>query len=285
VTAPVIERDNRIHFIAAAEAVIVGQAGEAAHKLAHIRFHKNGAIFVQAPYFPSSKGVVSEVSLQGETPRVLTIDLAEGGKATSHLVKYSHPVDGRAHFSQTGKVITAIRRQSFRLDESIGKLFQLNIYHPSAFERLGPADRRKNRAHLVFEFARELPTALAIGAEWRRKRDLNANLDSATGDAGPVTVIRSRRTGERREVMVLGQPAGFPLRDHVLAISCGPTQPLEEDHGPLLLFLGGLDPHEETETHKPAPQTGLLSYVYPVEAHDDLVRRIGSIDYRPVDQE
>jgi hypothetical protein len=55
------------------------------------------------------------------------VNIECGGKVTSHLVKYSHHPDGRAHFSQDGKILTAIKRQSIALDRQNGHMFTLYI--------------------------------------------------------------------------------------------------------------------------------------------------------------
>jgi hypothetical protein len=65
--------------------------------------------------FPDSRpsdGVLSVVRLApgGETARI--VNYMEEGKATSHLVKYSHHPSGRVQFSQDGKVLTKIRRDA-----------------------------------------------------------------------------------------------------------------------------------------------------------------------------
>lgn len=52
-----------------------------------------------------------------------TLDLRDGGKVTSHLVKYAHHPDGEAHFSQTGKVLTQVRRRAMPLDGIEGHCF------------------------------------------------------------------------------------------------------------------------------------------------------------------
>jgi hypothetical protein len=53
--------------------------------------------------------------------------LNTAAKVTSHRVKYSHHPDGRAHFSQDGKIFAAIKRQSISLDTQNGHMFTLYI--------------------------------------------------------------------------------------------------------------------------------------------------------------
>ena len=67
----------------------------------------------------------------GQAPQERKIPRDEYGdptyRITSHLVKYSHHVDGRAHFSQGGKILTAIKRQSMALDKQYGHIFSLLV--------------------------------------------------------------------------------------------------------------------------------------------------------------
>jgi hypothetical protein len=64
------------------------------------------------------------------------LDLTPGGKIASHAVKYAHHPDGEAHFSQDGKVLTAIRRKAVPLDAAAGHLFTVHVVGFAAFKTL-----------------------------------------------------------------------------------------------------------------------------------------------------
>jgi hypothetical protein len=100
-----------IRFFAAERAVFVVGAYDSNHQICQIFFgKKDGSIFIS-----SVLRIWSELSQAHRLALALTPFLNEGGKVTSHLVKFSHHPDGRVHFSQTGKVRTEIIRTSFPL--------------------------------------------------------------------------------------------------------------------------------------------------------------------------
>jgi hypothetical protein len=62
-------------------------------------FGKDGDLFVTFPYFRHREGILSICRLQANGENQTTVNLEQGGKVTSHRVKYSHHLSGRAHFS------------------------------------------------------------------------------------------------------------------------------------------------------------------------------------------
>jgi hypothetical protein len=88
------------------------RVGVRCHKVLQIIFAKDGSLFVSCPYFRERTGILAAATIPGNGQTTSQIDLRLGGKVASHLVKYSHHPDGRAHFSQDHKVRTEIRRQS-----------------------------------------------------------------------------------------------------------------------------------------------------------------------------
>jgi hypothetical protein len=109
--------------------------GETRHKLFQVFFAKDGSLFVSFPYFRHREGILAATMSPANGQPTSQVNLEIGGKVTSHLVKYSHHPDGRAHFSQTGKVRTQVKRQSLPLNEYRGHIFSLQIQGIEAFER------------------------------------------------------------------------------------------------------------------------------------------------------
>jgi hypothetical protein len=186
-------------------------------------------------------------------------------------VKLSHHPDGKVHFSQDGKIISKVGRRGFSLRDSIGLVFQLHSYHPSAFSRLMKA--KAGRAYLPFLCRPTLPKAITIEAQWRRRSDVEANIEPQGRRAGPLNEIIHRKSGARSQVFFVGQPQGFPLRDHVLLVSVEPTRELPNITDPTMILVGGFDPHEGTSR-----QEGLLSWMYPHHPSDALRTQLGTVD-------
>jgi hypothetical protein len=107
--------------------VCVVKTDEFHAKAFQIGFERDGSLFIHYPYFQHRTGILSSSEIPATGARQANVNLEVGGKVTSHLVKYSHHADGRAHFSQDGKIFTAIKRQSIALGTQNGHLFSLNI--------------------------------------------------------------------------------------------------------------------------------------------------------------
>ena len=78
--------------------------------------------------------------------------------------------------------------------------------------------------------------------------------------------------------MILRQPEGFPLREHVLVLNVGPAKEIATDHHGMV-FFGGWDDHDESKN--PASGTGVLTFLYPAGARDELERAGRTMDLHP----
>src|SRR5712692_1249370 len=118
---------GNIDAIRCERVVCVVKAADLRAKAFQIVFGEDGSLFITFPYFRHRTGILSASAIPATGTRQSQVNLEQGGKVTSHLVKYSHHTDGRAHFSQSGKIITAIKRQSIALDRQHGHIFSLII--------------------------------------------------------------------------------------------------------------------------------------------------------------
>lgn len=280
---PPSERSHKnLHYIAAEKATVTAGTVEREFQLCQIGFAKrDGTIFVSFPYLPRSDGILSVARFPDTQTGQVTLSFGDEAKSTSHLVKFTHHPDGAAHFSQDGKVRSVVRRQSFRLDGPIGHVFQMSAYLPAGFSRFDQTTRRTKRTYLRNLFTDQLPMAVQVRAEWRRKESIIPNIQPLGATSGPVTRVQSRHTGEENVVHFLGQPDSFPLREHVLLVTVNATKSLPTFSSSGVIFLGGYDPHEIQAGDPPVRQTGCLVAIYPASTHDELKRRIESIDYMP----
>ena len=100
--------------------------------LFQVLFHRN-MIFVNFPYQPDEPGLIARVELPpGKSHAFKLTDTAD---ATTQKVKYSHPIDGNSHFSQTGKVRTTVYNQACRLDTSAGHFFSVDFSGITLFRK------------------------------------------------------------------------------------------------------------------------------------------------------
>jgi hypothetical protein len=78
-------------------------------KAFQIIFNWDGSLLVAFPYFRHRTGILSASAISATGTRQSEVNLEQDGKVTSHRVKYSHHADGRAHFSQDGKILPRSR--------------------------------------------------------------------------------------------------------------------------------------------------------------------------------
>ena len=246
---------------------------------------RDGSVFVLFPHFRQRDGIATVVRLGDGGAARKSVSFTDEGKVTSHLVKYSHHPDGRVHFSQDAKVRTEIRRQAkFRLDGPIGKLFQLHALFPvGGFLPLDESTMRSGRPHLVFNYPQEIPSAVRIAAEWRRKVDVASWSEPTGTPIGPKERLQHRVTGGRGGAYFLGQPDGYPLQEHLMVIFCDRVDVPTGVARPMIIFTAGADADEVKRTGDVAPPSEYLAATYPVADRAAMERVVGTIDFHPIE--
>jgi hypothetical protein len=203
------------------------------------------------------------------------VSLVERGKCASHKVKYTHHPDGRAHFSQDGKIYTKILRQSVPLKSIEGHVFTVQAAGLHEFQ---PATRRKDlaeptasRVNLPFELGSELPQAIKIVGRLYDAATLETRIVGVVGPSVPV-----KDAFGQLSAFLVGNPCPA-LANMILFVTCQILPPQKPWSG--LIFQGGFDPssHFDDVSHS----ASFLALSYPIEDFDDLEVRLGSADYEP----
>jgi hypothetical protein len=237
---------------------------------------RDGSVFVSFPYYRHTTGLVSLVAWPaGQPSAVLSLEL--GGKVSSHLVKYSHHPNGRAHFSQDGRVRTIIRKQSVPLDEVEGHLFSLHVQGLENFDVATAAEENASlspkRTRIRFSFDEQNPEAVKFvgrlhSASWLQQR-------AANGIIEPIMPLLAP-DGRTRPGLVCSTLIGAPGQDRCLVLSCEPLPRLDQGRASSLVFVAGFDARAAmADTSQPV---SFLALSYPAENVDDLRQRLGSID-------
>lgn len=205
-------------------------------KLFSVYFHADGSLFLLFPYFSRSDGFVSLVSRE---PRTGQLDYLSGGAITSHQVKFSYHPDGRVHFSQTGKIRTAIGKNSMPLSQLRGPAFVVRCQGLHAFQPLTERDRTRKLGRRIVVGAQldRHVDAVTVMGHWHAKEDLLLRTSERT--LGPLVQLR-RKGGEIQTGALLGPKPYCPPQDRVLLLTCEETQRLP-DRDSYLLLLGGFD--------------------------------------------
>jgi len=260
---------QNVDAIRAERVVCTVRAGQRRVKAFQIVFHKDGSFFISFPYFRHRTGLLSISSIPANGFRESQVNLEHGGRVTSHLVKYSHHVDGRAHFSQDGKIFTMIKRQSVALGKQDGHIFSLLVQGLSA---LDPAhDELLSTKRAAIEFAMEPPEAVKFVGRWFDVNSMRFNKPTPT--IGPV-VPGLDPEGNQTDQIFTASP--YVNAHHVLAISCVPIPSLGPEPE-IFVFYGGFSAREiMTDVGKEA---GFLAFLYPISDPEKLRERLGSVDF------
>lgn len=145
------------------------------YKVLQIMFGKDGSLYVNFPYFKHKEGLTSLVTVPANITYPTDVELNPGGKATTHLVKYSHHPDGRAHFSQDGRVRSTVRMQSVPLTQAVEHLFTIKLQGLHEFE-IGKPNGSKNRSTkrktVNLRFHNIQPEAFKILGWWSSRANL-----------------------------------------------------------------------------------------------------------------
>jgi hypothetical protein len=265
-----IQGENMVHRVPSAN--IVANTGGVAHKVLKVQFQKDGSIFAFIPQFARSDGIVARVQLASGLSYPTSIQLPEFGKVTTHIVKFSHHPDGRAHFSQDGKVLTAVKRHAAPLSTQKGHLFTLQVEPLSALPRPRASDRTFT---LTVNFVPDTPRALKVVAI----RQPASNVRVHGNFDGSSTPVVMEIDGELRQCFVIAPPEGHEFDSHTLILAVTEAPFVSTNSDPSLIFLGGFDDTVVSLDH--SKDTEFLAAAYPCSDVTELGCRIGSIDYTP----
>jgi hypothetical protein len=267
-------------FFKAERILIAVESRSKLYKVMQIHFgKKDGSLYVSFPYYKHRDGLVSLVKCPPNMEQPADVEMNPGGKATTHLVKYSHHPDGRAHFSQDGRVRTIVQKQSVPLAQTNGHIFTVKIQGITEFEEGRRDDESRpvtmKRKSVYFNFGKIHPEAIKIVGRWYTKADFMKRLVRPA--PAPFFTFTTEK-GITSKGVLLASP--FPVRGEecVMALTCEALPPLDKQRPTSITFLGGFDrPGVIDDVTK---ETSFLSFTYPVTDIEGLEREIGSIDFK-----
>ena len=231
----------------------------AIYKIFQVLLGRDGSIYVNLPYFQLGTGILSVVSMRPNASNSYDIDLKEGGKIASHLVKYSHHPNGKAHFSQTGRVASIIGRQACPLEDQDGHLFTIIFKDLGAFKTMNGPIHKSTYEHA---FAHIKGPGLEDSDEFKI--------------VGYWTKLPRLLFSPREESINIVHP--YREFTHALRITCVRSA-LPGQNGPTLMFLGGFDGAKIVNDL--SQETGFIAFNYPIENAESLKKLLGSADWNP----
>ena len=265
---------KKVTAIRSDRVVCVVKVGDVRVKAFQVFFGKDGSLFVTFPYFRHRTGILSSCGLPANGEAKSEVNLEQQGKVTSHLVKYSHHPDGSAHFSQTGKIVTAIKRQSVALDRQHRHIFSLIIQGLGGLEMAHPIkDVESSATRSLVDFEVDPCDAIRFVARWLDASKMRFSYPTDT--IGPVGSLEDP-DGVTRPYCLVASPHVY--EKHLLALTCESTPKLGPEQE-MFVFYGGFDPPEMMMD--PTKEAGFLAFIYPVSAAETVKERIGTVDYIP----
>jgi len=248
---------------------IVAVSSGKRHRIAKIIFGPDGSIYAMFPGFTQTHGLAAQLTLTNRTSYPANLNLADYGKVTGHLVKYSHHPDGWAQFSQAGKVKTEIRKKSCPLDTYEGHLFTIQVQGLGAFNPPRSSDKTPPITLNIEGAVRALKI---VGF---RNNLSNMRTDATGPRAGRPLAMRDR-DGSLRPGIAVAPPIGNPSDNFVLFLVPEEIPWLSEDQEPCLIFLGGFDERKIALDH--SKDTSFLGLLYPCSDFNKLRQTAGTID-------
>lgn len=249
--APVEE--GRLRYIAADSIVLFAKTPRASYKLCRILFGKDESIYVPFPYLDSKRGILSTTTDDPGQAGPTTCDLQANGSVVDYDIKYAHHKSGVAHFSKSGKGEDRLpRRKAFPLDSSGGIVFVLQVYWLGGVAQLSPSNR--SDFCVGFKFQKQ-PFGIELKAEWAQKTAVLESSDPKQSHVGPhADIVNANGIAEKR--VLLGQPLGMPLQDHLLVVSARPVPVPSGADKPMMVFFGAIDRPQATPP-------GALAFMFP----------------------
>lgn len=243
------------------------------YKICKLMFDKDGSVYIAFPYFKNSKGLVSVCThYSGKT----TVNLGDGGKVTSHLVKFAHHESGITHFSQAGKVNTNVRKKAEPLESANGHFATIQLQGLSGFiynehESTDGKISNKDQILTVRDEDANDQKAYKLLFHHYTFANLMPNLRGAV--VGPIVAMH-QENGDSQPTWMLSPPLSYEHHARVVLLSCKEIPLMSHEPDPFITFIGGFDP-KEIRGDQPAQ---FLSLMYPCSDFEGLKATIGCID-------
>lgn len=261
--------------------------GAAQHKLFQIQLFSavNPRLVVNFPYTPFGSGIAMRTywDPDSETPNTHSWLDPQSSRTTTQLPKYSHHQDGRAHFSQDGKVYTMIKRQACPIRDINGHAFTMHIQGIEHFPTMDASDEKKlrkgKRGIILFTAGRGAPRMLSLyGSVYQR--DFYWAMKRRQGVMGIPHGDYTRYIypdGRQEIVSVLTDHLDHLDRPNSLLLELRlSTHTIPDTTTDTLLFVGGFDNRDLT---KLLDAPGYLALRFPATPDDRDLSLIPSMDF------
>src|ERR1700682_2519633 len=128
--------------------VIGIESGEVVKKIFQIIPARDGSLYVSFPYSPFDVGRVGILTVTTGSEKEGII-FGDDAPVTAERVKYSHHPSGEAHFSQSGRVKTDIRKSSVPFGQISGHIFTVTLQGIDHYESTPKKAKPKRGSNVV----------------------------------------------------------------------------------------------------------------------------------------
>jgi len=255
------------------------------HKLFKIGYMKSdGSIWIAFPYFHYPRGLASLVSLPPGSSYP-SISLIEQGKVTSHLVKYMHHRSGLALFSQSGRIVSSVRKPSVPLSSAEGHIATIVVTGPEAFAKdtSGKPDSWKSwneglTEGIITYTPKSPPPSVKFVIRCYTKKRLRERVFGKS--VGPKMTLVQPTGSKAGDGMLMAAPKGTPGSTSYLILQAYRIPRETKEPGSHLTLIGGFDLPEIIFDHtKPS---SFLALSYPASNYEELQATLGSMDFVPM---
>jgi len=227
-------------------------------------FLRDGSLTVHFPYFRDSTGYLAVGRIPPGKSFLAKLTLErEDARCTSHRVKYSHHLDGRAHFSQDGRVYTAIKRNAVPLRNANGHLFTLKAQHIGEFSAAPKKDinsPQKVRGLIDFVLPTDASAVQFIGWIYKRADFEQRFSPLSSKSVGPIVDIMHPQRGQIKGVISRNPDSSDGT---ILLVTAEPIEPMTTSGAASLSFVGGFDPPEIAFDHSLPSEFLFMGCPYP----------------------
>ena len=260
--------------------VISAKISNEYHKIFDITFHTGETsnktyIFISFPYLKLTKGVLARFTVPIDNITQSTISYLNEAKRTNNLVKFSHPLDGNAHFSGDKQIKTKLWNKSFPLNEKIQNLFTINFQGLDVFEKRNVNQKRLTVKATDLDFVfDEIPKAIKFTGRWIKATDVIGK--RSPEQAQTSTYNLQDLNGQIIETgCLISPPNESPLNEYVLLLSCTEISVISPKIKTFFAFLGGFDRQIDDSRN-----AHFLGCVYPVDQYSNIFSALENIDFK-----
>jgi hypothetical protein len=247
-------------------------------KLFQTMFLRDGTLTVHFPYLRDTSGMLAVGEMPAGHAHLPKLRVGgEEGRCTSHQVKYSHHIDGRAHFSQDGRVYTTVKRQAVPLRNANGHVFTIKMQNLEHFKLASEKDltnARRDRKFVNFELPENCDAVQFIGSIYSYT-NLQSRFQRPDGQpVGPTIDLLHPARGVIKAIAAMNQKR--PNDDTVLVVSAEAIPSFSNDETTSIIFTGGFDHRDIVYDH--SRPSGFLFMACPYSLDVAATNNVANID-------